>query len=108
MIKVTIFRDSNGYRGYKFEGHAEYADPGEDVICAAASVLAINTVNSIEQFTCDKIKVNVGEDAGNLELKFLDEVSDESNLLIGALALGVKTIIEDYSEKYIQLLFKEV
>ncbi len=31
----------------------EYADSGQDIVCAAASVLVINTMNSIEEFTED-------------------------------------------------------
>lgn len=108
MINVTIFKDTDCYRGFKIEGHAEYARSGEDIICAAASVLAINTVNSIEQFTDDDVDVNIDEHTGMLELIFKGSVSDVSNLFIGSLALGVKTIIENYSEKYIQLSFKEV
>ena len=108
MIRVTIFKDSHSYKGYRFEGHAEFSDYGTDIICAAASVLAINTVNSIEQFTDDKIKAEMDENTGMLEVVFVNEVSDESKLLIASLILGVKTIIEDYGEKYIQLSFKEV
>ena len=43
MIHVTIFQ--NKYKecvGFQTEGHAEYADPGQDIVCAAASILVIN------------------------------------------------------------------
>ena len=52
MIHVTIFQ--NKYKecvGFQTEGHAEYADPGQDIVCAAASILVINTINAIEEFT---------------------------------------------------------
>ena len=54
MIHVTIFQ--NKYKecvGFQTEGHAEYADPGQDIVCAAASILVINTINAIEEFTED-------------------------------------------------------
>ena len=35
-------------------GHAGYDDIGKDIVCAAVSVLVINTLNSIERFTDDK------------------------------------------------------
>ena len=54
MIHVTIFQ--NKYKecvGFQTEGHAEYANPGQDIVCAAASILVINTINAIEEFTED-------------------------------------------------------
>ncbi len=36
MIHVTIYQ--NKYKecvGFQTEGHAEYADPGQDIVCAA-------------------------------------------------------------------------
>ena len=51
MIQVEIIRDaSKAYVGFSIKGHAGYAEHGQDIICAAVSVLAQNTVNSIEQF----------------------------------------------------------
>ena len=34
-----------------------YSEAGSDVVCAAVSVLVINTLNSIERFTSDKISL---------------------------------------------------
>ena len=49
MIHVTIFcNEDKECVGFQTEGHAEYAEPGEDIICAAVSILVINTINSIE------------------------------------------------------------
>ena len=35
------------------EGHAGYADEGEDIICAAVSALALNFFNSVVAFSED-------------------------------------------------------
>ena len=35
------------------QGHAGYAEPGQDIVCAAVSALVINTINAIEAFTED-------------------------------------------------------
>ena len=63
MIHVTIFQ--NKYKecvGFQTEGHAEYADPGQDIVCAAASILVINTINAIEEFTEDDASL-ISEDS---------------------------------------------
>ena len=65
MIHVTIFQ--NKYKecvGFQTEGHAEYADPGQDIVCAAASVLIINTMNAIELYTEDAFSVFSDEETG--------------------------------------------
>ncbi len=49
MIHVTIYQNKKGeYTGFSATGHAGYAKAGEDIVCAAASVLMINTVNALE------------------------------------------------------------
>ncbi len=51
MITMTVFRSDTGiYQGFLCSGHAGFARAGRDIVCAAVSVLVINTVNSIEQF----------------------------------------------------------
>ena len=52
MITAQLFQNSDKqYWGFKIDGHAGYAEEGEDIICAAVSVLALNTANSIEALT---------------------------------------------------------
>ena len=65
MIHVTIFQ--NKYKecvGFQTEGHAEYANPGQDIVCAAVSALIITTVNSLEKFTEEQIEAEADEGYG--------------------------------------------
>ena len=41
-----------------------------DIICAAVSALAVNTINAIEQFTEDPFEVEEAEDGGLLPDSF--------------------------------------
>ena len=76
MIHVTIFyNEDKECVGFQTEGHAEYADPGEDIICAAASVLVINTINSIETFTSVAYTCEADEETGDIDFKFTEELS---------------------------------
>ena len=55
MTHVTIYRNKeNECIGFTVIGHAEYADAGEDIICAGISMLVINTCNAIEMLTTAK------------------------------------------------------
>ena len=110
MIKATFFKDSEGrYRGFSLLGHAGYADSGQDIICASVSALSINTVNSIEAFTEDKIEAEMDEETGMLTCCFSGTISAESTLLVNSLLLGLRGIEEDYAgHTYIKISIKEV
>lgn len=43
MISVAIQHCRDAVRGIAFTGHADYAEAGEDIVCAAASALALTT-----------------------------------------------------------------
>ena len=101
MIHVTIFQ--NKYKecvGFQTEGHAEYADPGQDIVCAAASILVINTINAIEEFT---------EDETGMISYHLNHPSKDAQLLLNTMILGLEQMVDDdnYAE-YIDLTFEEV
>ncbi|MCR5674390.1 MAG: ribosomal-processing cysteine protease Prp, partial [Lachnospiraceae bacterium] len=52
MTKVTLFADGEGNpRGFEVEDHSGFAEKGSDIVCAALSVLTINTVNGILAYT---------------------------------------------------------
>ena len=59
MIRVKFYRKEGRFFGFQLKGHAEYAEPGEDILCSAVSALAINTVNSLEELTRDRIIAEV-------------------------------------------------
>ncbi|MCD8338498.1 MAG: ribosomal-processing cysteine protease Prp [Lachnospiraceae bacterium] len=108
MIVFTVRKSENQYRGFSFEGHAGYAEAGNDIVCAAVSVLALNTANSIEAFTDDFFRQELSEDGGFLKMDFPDGVSEASSLLMDSLVLGIQGIQADYGEEYITLTFEEV
>ena len=108
MIKVTIYQDSEQkISRFLMQDHAGYANSGSDIVCAAASALAQNTVNSIEQFTDDAFTVDVDEVSGGLDVRLEPGYSKETELLLNSLILGLQGIEEEYME-YIDVIFEEV
>ena len=103
MIHVTIFQ--NKYKecvGFQTEGHAEYANPGQDIVCAAASILVINTINAIEEFTEDAFTCDCKD--GMIESwEFTSNVSAGTDLLMDALMLGLRNIVKSYGTDYLQV-----
>ncbi len=107
MITVTVFHsDTKAYRGFRCEGHAGFADRGQDVVCAAVSVLVINTVNSIEAFTSQAFTCDHDEDM--ICLRLTDEPTSETKLLLDSMIFGLKAIRQQYQKQYLRLKFKEV
>ena len=109
MIQIEIIRDaSEAYVGFSIKGHAGYAERGHDIICAAVSVLAQNTVNSIEQFTDDAFSGEMDEKTGSLSVSFPQGIGKDSRLLLDSMVLGFQSIAEEYGKKYIKIRFREV
>ena len=48
MTTVTFLRAARGLCGIRVSGHAGYAPAGEDIVCAAASVLITTCANALE------------------------------------------------------------
>ena len=90
------------------EGHAEYAEEGEDIICAAVSALALNFFNSVETFTEDEFEGGAGQENMQFEFRFTSEISPESKLLMNSLILGLRNIEKDYGKSYINVKYKDV
>ncbi|MFG6382809.1 MAG: ribosomal-processing cysteine protease Prp [Lachnospiraceae bacterium] len=109
MIYVTIYENSEQeYIAFQCVGHAEYADAGEDIICAAVSALVINTINSIEHLVSDEFNIVTNQESGLIDFSLKEEYSKDSLLLIRSLALGLQGIQNNYGSEYITLIFKEV
>jgi hypothetical protein len=108
MLKAAVYRDSSkNIVGFQISGHADYSEAGSDIVCAAVSALAENTVNAIETFTGDEVDIEaVNEEEGFLHFR-LKTVSEESGLLLRALVLGLQNIEKSYGQ-FVQIRFEEV
>ena len=62
MIKVSITKKDNKISKITMTGHAKYDEYGKDIVCAAASSIAITSVNAILKINEKAITVN--EDDG--------------------------------------------
>ena len=112
MIKVTVYKDSNDhYKGFRCIGYAEYAEPGEDIVCSAVSVLVINTINAIDEFTSVPYTVDTDEDSGFIDLCLSEDSNDDiyhdAALLLDTMVMGLQSIEETHSE-FIHLEIEEV
>ena len=109
MTTITIIKSKSGnYKQMTCLGHTGYADAGEDIVCAAISMLVINTINSLEALTDVKILVEAEEDSGLIDLKFQEDPEKDGILLMDSLILGLKGVVNQYGRQYLKLKFREV
>ena len=97
MITITVKKRNGNYLEFVSKGHAGYAEEGQDIVCAAVSVLVINTVNSLETFTDDQFEVQ--EDDGYVSFHFTAPVTERGTLLMDSLILG---LTETFSYSHIK------
>lgn len=98
-------------------GHAGFGQSGSDIVCAAISILVINTLNSIEELAKENIITESDEREGTIECHFPDEINDKTKLLMDSLVMGLKGIEQSYGrqkkafskkKRYFELIIKEV
>ena len=90
--------------GFDITGHAGFAEAGEDIVCAAVSVLAINTINTLEKLLKQKFElVEDQKNGGLLQVALSDEGQNDPavQLILSSLELGLKDVEQSYP-KYIK------
>lgn len=110
MTTIVVFKSKDSYRGFTCMGHAGFAQSGSDIVCAAISILVINTLNSIEELAHEKIITEIDEKKGHIECHFPDEINEKTKLLMDSMVMGLKGIEQNYGrrKKYFELIIKEV
>jgi uncharacterized protein YsxB (DUF464 family) len=90
MISVT-FTESGNKLSLRVEGHAGYAEAGQDIVCAAASILAYTLASIIEK--CD-INATINLEIGDMTIEsdyndplMKDIIEDSFNFALAGYAL---------------------
>lgn len=110
MTHAVIYKNSLSGEivGFRTEGHAGYAEAGSDIVCAAVSMLVINTINSIERFTPDVCDVRADEENAVISLRVCSlKQSNEIQVLLRALELGLSQTAQGNPD-YLSITVEEV
>lgn len=90
MIKVEVRKNV-----LSVTGHADYAEKGKDIVCAAVTALSQTLIKSIEDLTDDKIKYEIEQ--GSMIVKY-ENLSEQGKLLIDSFFIGICQISEEFPE----------
>lgn len=109
MTNILIKKTTNGeYKGFTCSGHAGFAKSGKDIVCAAVSILVMNTINSMEELAGEDMGITTDEDTGYIDCFFNSPLSEQGRLLMDSMILGLSGVEKQYGRKYLVLKFKEV
>lgn len=86
--------------GITVTGHAGYAEPGKDIVCAAVSVLVQNLITCLYNFTNDLGDCTA--EPGKAIIKY-KSLSEQGKLLVDSFFIGICQIQESYGSQYVQV-----
>lgn len=86
--------------GLTVDGHAGYAETGNDIICAAVSALVQGLIHSLEALTDDWIYYRIWD--GHIDLRYKN-LSEQGRLLIDSFFIAVSDIQMTYGDRYVKI-----
>ncbi|MCL1997030.1 MAG: ribosomal-processing cysteine protease Prp [Defluviitaleaceae bacterium] len=91
MIRAKVYKNrNNDVYAFKIKEH------GDPIVCAAVSLLSLNTINSVDKFT-QQVFTHSIDNGGFLTFECKsDTVDKEAALLLNSLLLGLVGIEESY------------
>lgn len=86
--------------GIIVDGHARYAETGNDIVCAAVSALSQGLIHSLDALTDDSISYTLAD--GHIDIHYKN-LSERGKLLVDSFFIAVSDIQLTYGERYVQI-----
>ncbi|HBT20419.1 MAG TPA: ribosomal-processing cysteine protease Prp [Peptococcaceae bacterium] len=108
MIKVEFFVDAgDNIRGFSIKGHAEYAEYGRDIVCAAVSAVSQTAVIGLQKLLGKKPEVF--QEKGKLVCMLPKDLDGEERkigeVVFKTMYYGLEAIKNEY-EGYLSLIWR--
>ena len=94
MIKVSTLYKEDIIKGFEITGHADYDEHGKDIVCAAVSILAYTTVNSLDTYN---YQIEFTDDQQTMKL-LVKNPSHDSQVILNTFNTGIWTLTQSYSD----------
>ncbi len=105
MIKVQVKRRASGdIEMITIDGHAGYADPGQDIVCAAVSGISLGSINAIVTLLEVELPVEQGE-SGFLRCVvpgYPTAIHEKVQLLLDSMVASLQSVAIEYG-KYLKV-----
>ncbi len=107
MIRAIFDYKDQKINSFTVKGHANAADYGQDLVCAAVTAVTNGTVNAIEVLTKTDPDVKFDATGGFLQYIVPQETSVENaqviHILLQAMVVSLETI-QKQNDKHIQII----
>ncbi|MBQ9673991.1 MAG: ribosomal-processing cysteine protease Prp [Ruminococcus sp.] len=104
MTEIVFFTDDDILTGFSLNGHSDYAQQGEDIVCAAISSATYMTVNTITDVLMIKpVLLNEADAVMQIQLNSKDAQDAES--ILKGFKLHIENLAEQYGD-YIKLTIR--
>lgn len=106
MIKVNIFKKKDYITRITIQGHANFGEYGNDLVCAGVSAIATGICNTIaKKGYLDKKMCSIELENGNIMIDILK--SDKTlQVILETLDISLQTFEEDYHQ-FIKITYRE-
>lgn len=102
MTKVRFQKYDGKFVGVECSGHCDYADAGEDIVCASLSSIVQTAVLGIMSIVGVNIGYEVDEKEGYLKAilpkQLTSEQSHDADVILKTAYLGVSDLYENFSD----------
>ncbi len=105
MIRINFYQHDQQLCGCSVSGHAGYADPGQDVVCAGVSTAVQMTANMLTEIF--KIPAEISVEDNRIGIRLPDSLSDEGIKVMEGFELQIQLLKEEFP-RFIQIKHTEV
>lgn len=110
MITAVLYREGENLTGCRLKGHSGWAESGNDICCAGASILACTCVNALES-VLGIIPIVTEENPEQAILSFelpllTTEENEKAQILMKALEQGLNDLTTEFPQN-VTLSIKE-
>ncbi len=95
MIRVKFLVGNRQLAGFEIRGHADFADIGEDIVCASVSSAAFMAANTITEIIGAKAEANADNGAMSLTVK---EPCERTGTVLKGLELHLTELSKQYPD----------
>ncbi|UUZ89441.1 ribosomal-processing cysteine protease Prp [Paenibacillus sp. P25] len=99
MIRVAIYRGHDGHiERFSVDGHAEYDEPGKDIVCAGVSAVTVGTVNAVEALAGLELKNRMKH--GLLQVEVPAGLDSETHGKVQSLLESMVVMLQSIEQSY--------
>ena len=106
MTKVIIKKRDNKIYEVECDGHTNYGEKGEDIVCASLSSIVQTAVLGLLMIALVELDMKRDDDKGYLRFTLPENLNDEQKLqtstILDTMLCGISDLYESFSD-YIEL-----